>query len=72
MPLFDLPEALFQTILHQIGSLLLRGAGGDMQAARQAAADTLRAHLPQTEQELRLAARIVAFTLQAGEALAQA
>jgi len=68
MPLFDLPEALFQTILHQIGSLLLRGAGGDMQAARQAAADTLRAHLPQTEQELRLAARIVAFTLQAGEA----
>jgi hypothetical protein len=72
MYIFDLPDALFQTILHQVGLLLLRGAGGDMQAARQAASDILRGHLPQTEQELRLATRIVAFTLQAGEALAQA
>jgi len=72
MPLFDLPEALIQTILHQIACLLLQGAGGNMEAARQAAATMLRVHAPLTEQELRLAARIVAFSLQAGEALAQA
>ncbi|HET6607088.1 MAG TPA: hypothetical protein VFG62_10490 [Rhodopila sp.] len=72
MPLTDLPEALFQTLLHQIALLLLRGAGGNLEAAHQAAAVTLAAHRPQTEQELRLAARIVAFNLQAGEALAQA
>ncbi|HET6607269.1 MAG TPA: hypothetical protein VFG62_11395 [Rhodopila sp.] len=72
MPLADLPEALFQTIIHQLAFLLLQGAGGNMEAARQAAAITLGAHMPQTEVELRLAARIVAFNLQAGEALAQA
>jgi hypothetical protein len=72
MPLTDLPHALVRTILHQIAVLLLRGAGGDMEAARQAAAVTVGVHMPQTEQELRLAARIVGFSLQAGEALAQA
>jgi len=72
MPLTDLPEALFHTIIHQIALLLLKGAGGNMEAASQAAAVTLAAHCPQTEVEFRLAARIVTFSLQAGEALAQA
>ncbi|HET6608040.1 MAG TPA: hypothetical protein VFG62_15280, partial [Rhodopila sp.] len=72
MPLIDLPDALLHTILHQIAILLLRGANDDIEAARQAAAVVVGAHMPQTEQELRLAARIVAFSLQAGEALAQA
>ena len=72
MSLADLPEALLQTILNQIAMLLLEGAGGDIQVARHAAAVTLGAHAPATEAELRLAARIVSFSLQAGEALAQA
>jgi hypothetical protein len=72
MTLADLPEALLQTILHQIATLLLQGAGGDMEAARHAAAATLSTYDPQTEAELRLAARVVSFSLQAGEALAQA
>jgi hypothetical protein len=72
MSLTDLPEALLQTILHQIALLLLEGAGGDMDTARQAAAGTLSTYDPRTEAELRLAARIISFSLQAGEALAQA
>jgi hypothetical protein len=72
MSIADLPEAFLQTILHQIALLLLPGAGGDMEAARQAAAVTLSAYDPRTEAELRLAARIVSFSLQALEALAQA
>jgi len=72
MPLADLPEAFLQTILHQIALLLLRGAGGDMEAARHAAAFMLGSYAPRTETELRLAARIISFNLQAGEALAQA
>src|ERR1700757_547068 len=55
-----------------IALLLLEGAGGDMDNARHAAAATLSAYDPQTEAELRLAARIISFSLQAGEALAQA
>src|ERR1700756_5475993 len=72
MSLADLPEAFLQTILHQIALLLLQAAGADMEAARHAAAATLSTYDPQTEAELRLAARIVGFSLQAGEALAQA
>ncbi|HET6606152.1 MAG TPA: hypothetical protein VFG62_05760 [Rhodopila sp.] len=72
MSLADLPEALLQTILHQIALLLLAGANGDMDAARHAAAATLSTYAPRTEAELRLAARIVSCSLQAGEALAQA
>src|ERR1700722_13377330 len=72
MSLAGLPEAFLQTILHQIALLLLQGAGGDMDAARHAAAGTLSAYDPRTEAELRLAARIISFSLQAGEALAQA
>ena len=72
MSVADLPEALLKTILHQIAILLLDGAGGNMEAAWSAAASTLRAYDPQTEQELRLAARVLSFSLQACEALAQA
>jgi hypothetical protein len=72
MSLADLPEAFLQTILHQIALLLLEGAGGDMEAARHAAAATLSTYDPRTEAEIRLAARIISFSLQAGEALAQA
>src|SRR6201995_6155339 len=72
MSLAGLPEAFLQTILHQIALLLLEGAGGDMEAARHAAAATLSTYDPQTEAEPRLAARIISFSLQAGEALAQA
>ena len=72
MSLANLPEAFLQTILHQIAMLLFEGAGGDMEAARHAAAATLNAYDPQTEAEIRLAARIISFSLQAGEALAQA
>ena len=72
MTLADLPEPLLQTILHQIATLLLQGAGGDMETARYAAAATLSTYDPQTEAELRLAARVISFSLQAGEALAQA
>jgi len=72
MSLANLPEAFLRTILHQIALLLLAGAGGDMEAARHAAAATLSAYAPRTEVELRLAARIVSFSLQSLEALAQA
>jgi hypothetical protein len=72
MTLADLPEALLQTILHHIATLLLQGAGGDMETARYAAAATLSTYDPQTEAEFRLAARVISFSLQAGEALAQA
>ncbi len=72
MPLSDLPEAFLHTIIRQIALLLFHGAGGDMEAAQKAALATIRAHAPQTEAEFRLAARIISFSLQSGEALAQA
>ena len=67
-----IPAALLETILLRLATLLLPGANGDMEAARQAAIHTLAAYHPQTEDELRLAANIVCFGLQALEALAQA
>lgn len=72
MPLDSLPEAFLQTIVYQIACLLLEGAAGDMEAARHAAATLIGAYAPRTDTELRLAARAIAFNLQAGEALAQA
>jgi hypothetical protein len=72
MPIANVPEALLQTIVHQIALLLVGGAGGDINAARKAASEILFAYAPQTEAELRLAARIVGFSLQAIEALSQA
>ncbi len=72
MPLTDLPAALLNTFIHQIALLLLRGAGGDIAAAQDAAARTIRGLAPRTDAELRLAARVISFSLQATEALSQA
>jgi hypothetical protein len=72
MPLTNLPEAFLQTFIHQIALLLLNGAGGDMEAALHAAKATIASYNPRNETELRLAARIISFSLQSGEALAQA
>ncbi len=72
MSLANLPVVLAKTIIHQIALLLFRGANGDMEAAYAAAARTIGALAPQTDAELRLAARIISFSLQATEALSQA
>jgi hypothetical protein len=67
-----LPAAILETILTRLAALFLAGAGGDMEAARQAASHMLGAYDPQTEDEFRLAAIIVGFSFQALEALGQA
>jgi hypothetical protein len=67
-----LPVAVLETILSHLAALFLTGAGGDMTAARQAAAQMLSAYHPETEDELRLAANVISFSFQALEALSQA
>ncbi len=67
-----LPAAVLETILTHLAGLFLTGAAGDMTAAREAAAQTLTAYRPETEDELRLAANIISFSFQALEALSQA
>jgi hypothetical protein len=67
-----LPSAVVETVLTHLAALFLTGAAGDITAARQAAAQMLAAYDPQTEDELRLAANIVGFSLHALEALGQA
>jgi hypothetical protein len=67
-----LPAAVLETILSHLAALFLTGAGGDMTAAHQAAAQTLSAYRPETEDELRLAAKVISFSFQALEALGQA
>jgi len=67
-----LPAAILETILVHLAALFLTGAAGDPAGARQAAAQMLAAYDPQTEDELRLAAKIVGFSFQALEALGQA
>ncbi|HVY15273.1 MAG TPA: hypothetical protein VHB27_08600 [Rhodopila sp.] len=70
---FDhLPQAVLMGILHQLAMLLRGGAEGDVDAARQDAVAMLKSYNPRTEAELRLAARVVIYNLQSGEALAQA
>jgi hypothetical protein len=64
--------AILETILSRLAPLFLSGTAGDLTAARHAAAQMLGAHHPETENELRLAANIVAFSFQALEALSQA
>ena len=68
----NLPAAVLQTILSRLAALFLTGAGGEMAAARQAAAQMIGAYNPQSADELRLAANIVCFSFQALEALSQA
>ncbi len=67
-----LPAAVLETILTHLAGLFLTGAAGDMTAAREAAAQTLSAYRPETEDELRLAANVISFSFQALEALSQA
>ncbi len=67
-----LPAAVLETILTHLAALFLTGAGGDMIAAREAAAQMLSAYHPETEDELHLAANVISFSFQALEALAQA
>ncbi len=72
MPLDALPEPFLRTILEQIAMLLLAACNGDLSTAREAAVAIVTAHDPKTEAELRYVARIICFSLQACEALAQA
>jgi tRNA U34 5-methylaminomethyl-2-thiouridine-forming methyltransferase MnmC len=60
------------TILARLTPLFLAGADNDMAAARQAAIHMLASYNPQTENELRLAASVISFSLHALEALSQA
>ena len=66
------PAAVLETILTQLAMLFLTAAAGDTQAARDAAGHMLGAYHPETEDELRLAAKIVGFSFQAIQALGQA
>jgi hypothetical protein len=64
--------AILNTVLGRLTLLVLTGANGDMEAARQAAGQMLESYDPQTESELRLAASIISFSLHSLEALSQA
>jgi hypothetical protein len=70
MPLAaHLCQAILNTALGQLALLFLAGAGGDMQAARDAATAILADYDPQTNEELALAADIVHGRFRAMEAL---
>lgn len=66
-----LPQPILETILTRLLGLFLTAAGGDPEAARQAASQMLAAYHPETEAELHLAADIVSFGFHALEALGQ-
>lgn len=66
-----LPAAVVETILVRLTALFLVGTDGNQIAARQAAALMLNAYHPETEDELSLAAAVIAFSFQALEALSQ-
>jgi hypothetical protein len=67
-----IPAAILETVLARLAPLILTGAAGDMNAAREAASQMLTAYDPQTLDELNLSANIVGFSFQALEALGQA
>jgi hypothetical protein len=67
-----LPAIILETILGRLAALFLSGAGGDLTAARQAAAEMLATYRPETAEELRLAAQLVSFSFHALDALSQA
>jgi hypothetical protein len=64
--------SVLDRILIFLAPLFLGGAEGDLQAARLAAAETLRAYAARNEQELHLAAQVIAFSLRSLDALARA
>jgi hypothetical protein len=66
------PDPILETILGHLALLFLPGAGGNLEAAKQAAVSLLAAYQPDSEDELRLAAQIVGFSFHALEALSQA
>ncbi|WP_428490390.1 hypothetical protein [Rhodopila sp.] len=59
-------------MLARLAPLLLPGAAGDLATARQAAAQMLAAHDAQTDDEIRLAGKLVGLSFQCLEALSQA
>ncbi|HYZ23258.1 MAG TPA: hypothetical protein VE690_13985 [Rhodopila sp.] len=59
-------------ILAFLAPLFLDGPQGNPQAARVAAAEALQAYAARSEEELRLAAQIICFSLRALDALARA
>jgi hypothetical protein len=65
------PGAILHTLLAHLAGLFLAGAGGNREAAEQAAASLLAAYHPETQDELRLAAQVVGFSFHALEALTQ-
>ena len=67
-----LSGAILDTILSRLALLFLSATAGDLVAAPHAAAQMLAAYHPGNEDELRLAAEIVSFSLHALQALAQA
>jgi len=67
-----MPAAILETIVFHLAALFLAGAGGDIDAARDAARHMLMAHHPETEAELRLAANLISHSFQSLEALGQA
>ena len=64
--------SVLETVLTRLAPLLLPGAAGDLAAARQAAAQMLAAHDAQTDDEIRLAGKLVGLSFQCLEALSQA
>jgi hypothetical protein len=68
----NLPEAILETVLNGLAAVFLAAVNSDADAARHAAARMLDVYRPQTEDELRLAANIIAFSFQALSALGQA
>ena len=67
-----IPAAILETIVFHLAALFLTGAGGDINAARDAARHMILAYHPETEAELRLAANLISHSFQSLEALGQA
>jgi hypothetical protein len=65
-------KAILETVLSQLALLFLTAANGNTEAAREAAAQMLAAHDPQTPDEITLAAQIVTLQFHALEALGNA
>jgi hypothetical protein len=61
--------AVLDKVLGELATHFLPSAGGDLPTARQAASRLLAVHEVQTKEELRLAADIVSFSVQALDAL---
>lgn len=64
--------AILDTLLDHMAPLFLSGSRGDLPAARHAASGALAAYGAETEEELRLAAEVLSFSLHALESLGQA